>query len=94
MSASAVELRAISKRFGAVVANDAIDLVLTRGTVHAVMGENGAGKSTLMSILFGLVRPDSGEILVDGESRSFHTPSMRSPPDSGWCTSISGSSTR
>jgi len=74
MSTAAVELRAISKRFDAVVANDGIDLVLARGTVHAVMGENGAGKSTLMSILFGLVRPDSGEIVVDGETRSFQSP--------------------
>ncbi|KQR22550.1 heme ABC transporter ATP-binding protein [Agreia sp. Leaf335] len=74
MSTAAVELRSISKRFDAVVANDGIDLVLARGTVHAVMGENGAGKSTLMSILFGLVRPDSGEIVVDGEARTFSSP--------------------
>ncbi|WP_210481197.1 ABC transporter ATP-binding protein [Naasia sp. SYSU D00948] len=74
MRSAAVELRGISKRFDAVVANDGVDLVLHRGTIHAVMGENGAGKSTLMSILFGLVRPDSGEIVVKGEPRSFRGP--------------------
>jgi len=73
-AAPAVELSGISKRFGAVVANDGVDLVLRRGSVHAVMGENGAGKSTLMSILFGLVSPDSGEIRVDGRAVEFSNP--------------------
>lgn len=74
MTFPAVELTGISKRFGAVVANDGVDLVLRAGTVHAVMGENGAGKSTLMSILFGLVRPDSGSIVVNGVPVSFSGP--------------------
>ncbi|WP_210505862.1 ABC transporter ATP-binding protein [Naasia sp. SYSU D00057] len=74
MTSAAVELRGISKRFDAVVANDGVDLVLRRGTIHAVMGENGAGKSTLMSILFGLVRPDSGDIVVNGVERHFRGP--------------------
>ncbi|AXH36161.1 ABC transporter ATP-binding protein [Humibacter sp. BT305] len=70
----AVELRGIGKRFGAVVADDGVDLVLRTGTVHSVMGENGAGKSTLMSILFGLEQPDSGEILVEGRPQRFAGP--------------------
>ncbi|MDO9396031.1 MAG: ATP-binding cassette domain-containing protein, partial [Herbiconiux sp.] len=73
-AAPAVELIGIGKRFGAVVANDGVDLVLRRGTVHAVMGENGAGKSTLMSMLFGLLRPDAGEIRVDGRPVVFTGP--------------------
>lgn len=63
----AVELTAITKRFGAVIACNAVDLRLFRGRVHGILGENGAGKSTLMKILIGLVMPDHGEIHIDGE---------------------------
>ena len=62
----AIECRGITKRFGHVLANDAVDLVVRRGSIHGVIGENGAGKSTLMAILHGFHPPDSGEILVDG----------------------------
>ncbi len=74
MTDAAVTLTGISKRYGAVVANDSVDLVLRRGSVHAVMGENGAGKSTLMSILFGLTEPDAGTIEVGGVERRFRGP--------------------
>jgi simple sugar transport system ATP-binding protein len=61
-----LELRAITKRFPGVLANDDVNFDLRRGEVHALLGENGAGKSTLMNILYGLYTPDSGEILLNG----------------------------
>ena len=70
-----VELRGITKTFGALVANDHIDLKVSDGQIHAILGENGAGKSTLMNILYGLIAPDSGEIYVDGKAVTIHEPS-------------------
>ena len=63
----AIELKGISKRFGAVKANHNIDLRVARGTIHGIVGENGAGKSTLMSILYGFYQADSGTIHINGE---------------------------
>ena len=70
----AAELRGVTKRFGPVVAVDGVDLVLERGTVHAVVGENGAGKSTLMSVLYGLHRPDAGTVLRAGREVRLRSP--------------------
>lgn len=70
-----LELRGITKSFGALVANDSIDLRVETGEIHAILGENGAGKSTLMNIVYGLVAPDSGEILVDDVLKNIKEPS-------------------
>jgi simple sugar transport system ATP-binding protein len=73
-SPALVQLRGISKRFpGGTVANQAVDLDLHKGEILALLGENGAGKSTLMSILYGLYRPDGGEIRLRGEVVHFHS---------------------
>ncbi|MGY5765883.1 ABC transporter ATP-binding protein [Brachybacterium sp. DNPG3] len=69
-----LELRGITKVFGTFVANDAIDLVVEPGEIHSLLGENGAGKSTLMNVLYGLYRPDGGEILLDDRPVRFGGP--------------------
>jgi len=70
----AVEMKGIVKTFPGVVANDNVDLQLERGKIHALLGENGAGKTTLMNVLYGLYRPDEGEILVGDKRVVFNSP--------------------
>ena len=69
-----LELQGMTKRFGPVVANDNISLVVEPGQIHALLGENGAGKSTLMNLLYGLYQPDEGRIILDGAEQSFSGP--------------------
>src|SRR5579862_4756466 len=66
-----LEMRGIRKEFPGIVANDDVSLDIRRGEVHALLGENGAGKSTLMNILYGLYRPDAGEVLLNGKRVQF-----------------------
>ena len=70
-----LELRGITKTFGSFTANDSINLKVETGQIHAILGENGAGKSTLMNIVYGLLRADSGEILIDGKTVNISDPS-------------------
>jgi len=70
-----LELRGITKSFPGVLANDHIDITLDEGEILALLGENGAGKTTLMNILYGLYKPDEGDILVKGEKIDIQSPS-------------------
>ena len=69
-----LQLRGITKRYPAVVANNGVSLTVQPGEIHAVLGENGAGKSTLMKIIYGAVQPDEGSVLFDGEAVQVRNP--------------------
>ena len=69
-----LEIKGLTKRFGSFTANDRIDLVIEPGEIHCLLGENGAGKSTLMNMLYGLLTPTEGEIVLDGKAVSFDGP--------------------
>ena len=68
---SMIEMRGITKRFGALTALDHVDFSLEKGEIHALLGENGAGKTTIMNVLYGMLQPDEGEILVEGRPVRF-----------------------
>lgn len=74
MNTPVIEMRDIVKKFGDFVANDGINLTVHKGEIHAILGENGAGKSTLMNQLYGLFKPTSGQILVNGQSIEMNNP--------------------
>jgi simple sugar transport system ATP-binding protein len=69
-----LELKGITKSFGSLTANDDITLSVEVGEVHALLGENGAGKSTLMNIIYGLLEPDAGSVLINGEKMDVRSP--------------------
>lgn len=70
-----LEMKNIIKTYDRVIANKNVSIVLKKGEVLAIVGENGAGKSTLMKILYGLEKPNSGEIYINGEKMNFRNPS-------------------
>lgn len=74
MAAYAIELKNINKSFGSVAANKNINLCVRQGEILALLGENGSGKTTLMNMLSGIYKPDSGQILVDGQVVSINSP--------------------
>src|SRR3954464_4093882 len=69
-----LELRNITKTFGDVIANNDVSIKVTKGTIHAIVGENGAGKSTIMRIAYGFYSADNGEVLVDGKKADIRGP--------------------
>ena len=75
-----LEMVNIVKRFPGVLANDCINFDVRAGEMHALLGENGAGKSTLMRVLYGLYRPDQGEVRINGQAVHIGSPARCDPP--------------
>ena len=71
---NAIELRNVTKRFGAVVANNDVSMDVRRGEILSLLGENGSGKTTLMNMIAGIYFPDSGEIFIDGKEVVIRSP--------------------
>src|SRR5210317_407333 len=71
-----LELNGITKAYPTVIANEDVNLKVQRGEIHAVLGENGAGKSTLMKMIYGVVRPDAGEIKWEGKTVNVENPAQ------------------
>ncbi len=69
-----LQVQGLTKKFGALTANEAVSLTIMPGELHCLLGENGAGKSTLSACLYGLYQPDAGEILIDGKAIRFASP--------------------
>ena len=84
-----LELRAVTKHFGSLAANKNVDLVVEPGQIHGLLGENGAGKTTLMNVLYGMITPDSGQILINDEVVTIRDPKDAVRTRSAWCTSTS-----
>ena len=89
-----LRLSGISKSYPGVIANDAIDLSVMPGEIHAVLGENGAGKSTLMKIVYGVTKPDAGTIAWEGDEVHIASPAEARRRASAWCSSTSRCSRR
>ena len=85
----------MTKQYPGCLANDHVSLTVERNQIHALLGENGAGKSTLVKIIYGVVKPDAGEIVWDGQQVAHPEPRrMRSAWASAWCSSTSRCSRR
>ncbi|MBQ6163281.1 MAG: ABC transporter ATP-binding protein [Clostridia bacterium] len=74
MAVPAIELRGVTTRFGHIVANKNVDLVVNRGEILAILGENGSGKTTLMNMISGIYYPDEGQIFIDGKETQIRSP--------------------
>lgn len=89
MNTPLLSLRGISKSYGQINANQAIDLDVGAQSIHAILGENGAGKSTLMKLIYGVEQPDDGTIVWEGQDLRLASPRKQGARASAWFSSIS-----